>query len=194
VVSGRGKQSALPIRRKSTCLRATSSGSAASTITDSRGDLGAAGHVWPVRSETCSPRQPGAMAAITNLNCATNAPIPPGALLSRSHPRPPARRLGAQPCRIQPSRGSVLGSGCRCWQSHHVPPGHSSWCCSRHDEQIMRPLCRGVPSCSDPGACERVAEAGQAAFARRIRRRRSAERSSSLSPPQVPYFSGRLTA
>ena len=34
----------------------------------------------------------------------------------------------------------------------------------------------------------------QAAFARRIRRRRSAERSSSLSPPQVPYFSGRLTA
>ena len=35
---------------------------------------------------------------------------------------------------------------------------------------------------------------GQAAFALRIRRRRSADRSSSLSPPQVPYFSGRLTA
>jgi hypothetical protein len=37
---------------------------------------------------------------------------------------------------------------------------------------------------------------GQAAFvfARRIRRRRSAERSSSFSPPQVPYFSGLLTA
>ncbi len=33
-----------------------------------------------------------------------------------------------------------------------------------------------------------------AAFARRIRRRRSAERSSSLRPPQVPYFSGRETA
>ena len=34
----------------------------------------------------------------------------------------------------------------------------------------------------------------QAAFARRMRRRRSAERSSSFSPPQVPYFSGRDTA
>ena len=33
-----------------------------------------------------------------------------------------------------------------------------------------------------------------AALARRIRRRRSAERSSSFSPPQVPYFSGRETA
>ena len=29
---------------------------------------------------------------------------------------------------------------------------------------------------------------------RRILRRRSAERSSSFSPPQVPYFSGRATA
>ena len=34
--------------------------------------------------------------------------------------------------------------------------------------------------------------AGQAAFARRMRRRRSEDRSSSLRPPQVPYFSGRL--
>lgn len=34
----------------------------------------------------------------------------------------------------------------------------------------------------------------QAALARRIRRRRSEERSSSLRPPQVPYFSGLLTA
>lgn len=32
------------------------------------------------------------------------------------------------------------------------------------------------------------------AFARRIRLRRSAERSSSFKPPQVPYFSGLLTA
>jgi hypothetical protein len=35
---------------------------------------------------------------------------------------------------------------------------------------------------------------GQAALARRIRRRRSDERSSSFRPPQVPYFSGRLIA
>jgi len=34
----------------------------------------------------------------------------------------------------------------------------------------------------------------QAALARRIRRRRSADRSSSFRPPHVPYFSGRLTA
>ena len=32
--------------------------------------------------------------------------------------------------------------------------------------------------------------AGHAAFARRIRRRRSEARSSSFRPPQVPYFSG----
>jgi hypothetical protein len=31
-------------------------------------------------------------------------------------------------------------------------------------------------------------------FARRIRLRRSADRSSSFKPPHVPYFSGLLTA
>jgi hypothetical protein len=41
----------------------------------------------------------------------------------------------------------------------------------------------------------RLVRAGpQAAFARRMRRRRSAERSSSFKPPHVPYFSGRETA
>jgi hypothetical protein len=34
----------------------------------------------------------------------------------------------------------------------------------------------------------------QAALARRMRRRRSEDRSSSFRPPHVPYFSGRLTA
>ena len=42
-----------------------------------------------------------------------------------------------------------------------------------------------------PLACPAAA---QAALARRIRRRRSDERSSSFRPPQVPYFSGRETA
>jgi hypothetical protein len=93
-----------------------------------------------------------------------------------------------QPCLIQPSRGSAARSGWRCWQSHQVPPGHFSWCCCRQDKQIMSPL-------STPhGGGESGGPAGQAALARRIRRRRSAERSSSFSPPQVPYFSGRLTA
>ena len=50
--------------------------------------------------------------------------------------------------------------------------------------------CDGLRACAARG---RVG-AGQAAFARRILRRRSADRSSSFSPPQVPYFSGRLTA
>ena len=43
-----------------------------------------------------------------------------------------------------------------------------------------------------PEAAERMSP--QAALARRIRRRRSAERSSSFRPPQVPYFSGRVSA
>jgi hypothetical protein len=57
-----------------------------------------------------------------------------------------------------------------------LPPGLPG----RH----ARPQMRQMPARS----------AGQAAFARRIRRRRSEERSSSLSPPQVPYFSGRPMA
>ena len=36
----------------------------------------------------------------------------------------------------------------------------------------------------------RQGQPDQAAFARRIRRRRSEARSSSFRPPQVPYFSG----
>ena len=49
-----------------------------------------------------------------------------------------------------------------------------------------------VPAGSRPG--ERHVSEPQAAFARRMRRRRSADRSSSFRPPQVPYFSGRDTA
>jgi hypothetical protein len=46
------------------------------------------------------------------------------------------------------------------------------------------------PAARGPGAGRQ----GQAAFARRILRRRSEARSSSFRPPQVPYFSGRDTA
>jgi len=47
-----------------------------------------------------------------------------------------------------------------------------------------------------PTSTGRAASLGQAAlvFARRIRLRRSADRSSSFKPPHVPYFSGLLTA
>ena len=51
-----------------------------------------------------------------------------------------------------------------------------------------RGVCRGRPvriPCYPPGR-----QPDQAAFARRIRRRRSEARSSSFRPPQVPYFSG----
>ena len=48
---------------------------------------------------------------------------------------------------------------------------------------------RGIPV-----SREQAGAPDQAALARRIRRRRSAERSSSFRPPQVPYFSGRATA
>jgi hypothetical protein len=40
----------------------------------------------------------------------------------------------------------------------------------------------------------RICAGAQAALARRMRRRRSEERSSSFRPPHVPYFSGLLTA
>ncbi len=55
-------------------------------------------------------------------------------------------------------------------------------------------LTRLVPA-KPPGRCGGIV-AGQAALAlaRRIRLRRSAERSSSFKPPHVPYFSGLLTA
>src|SRR5215472_17564534 len=46
------------------------------------------------------------------------------------------------PCRIQ-----VIGdwgglTGGLCWQSHQLPPRHSSWCAARQAEQTMLPLSR----------------------------------------------------
>jgi len=137
---------------------------------------------------------------------------------SHVSPQPSGRRgysaRVAQPCRIQPSRGSASESGGRCWQSHQVPPGHFSWCCWRQDKQIIALLFLAAyaPQARPPFSPAADAPAGpatillraadpdtrglarQAAFARRIRRRRSADRSSSFNPPHVPYFSGRLTA
>jgi len=73
-----------------------------------------------------------------------------------------------------------------------------------------RGVCRGRPQCSVPtdqgqliwAQLIRASQSDpadlvrpdQAAFARRIRRRRSEARSSSFRPPQVPYFSGREIA
>src|SRR6266702_684677 len=54
-------------------------------------------------------------------------------------------------------------------------------------------LTRLVPA-KPPGRGGIVAGQAALALARRIRLRRSAERSSSFKPPHVPYFSGLLTA
>jgi hypothetical protein len=111
-----------------------------------------------------------------------------------------------QPWRTQlseraPRRGSGSAESGRCWQSHQVPPGQSSWCWRRQDRQTMDIvwpaaagqcaryyLLRGLPE--EPGQDQ----PDQAALARRIRRRRSEARSSSFRPPHVPYFSGREIA
>jgi hypothetical protein len=63
-----------------------------------------------------------------------------------------------------------------------------------HADHASIVLFRLADGAVTPRIPESAGRAGQAAFARRIRRRRSAARSSSLSPPQVPYFSGRPTA
>jgi hypothetical protein len=83
-------------------------------------------------------------------------------------------------------------AGALCWQSHQVPPLQEACSCRRQHRQIMFSL--SLTSCQHIRVASQVA--GQAAFAlaRRIRLRRSAERSSSFKPPQVPYFSGLPTA
>jgi hypothetical protein len=75
--------------------------------------------------------------------------------IGRDRPYPVRARTGAlerrQPCRSQLTRGSdrsssscLWFSGCSggrwCWQSHQVPPRHSSCRRSRHAWQIMSPL------------------------------------------------------
>ena len=109
------------------------------------------------------------MAAIPSSNRATFAPIPP------------RRRLPSASALPDPAEPRLRGRlGRPVLAVAPVPAGAFL---------VVLPSAREADHASIvPGG------QGQAAFARRIRRRRSAERSSSLSPPQVPYFSGRLTA
>ena len=125
--------------------------------------------------------------------------------------RPGSGRPGSgQPCRTQlseraPRRGSGSAERGRCWQSHQVPPGQSSWCWRRQGRQTMDIVWPAAASAA-AGQCARCYllrglpgepgqdQPGQAALARRIRRRRSEARSSSFRPPHVPYFSGREIA
>ena len=57
------------------------------------------------------------------------------------HPGGPGPAGAARyPCRIQAMSGSGGLTGGLCWQSHQLPPGHSSWCAARQAEQTMMPL------------------------------------------------------
>ena len=137
------------------------------------------------------------------------------ALVRSGQPGPGLTGTG-QPWRTQLSeRRSRGGTGSaesgRCWQSHQVPPGQSWWCWRRQDGQTIYLLWPAAASATaghnvqcqlNLGQLIRAGWSGpagpyqpdQAAFARRIRRRRSEARSSSFRPPQVPYFSGREIA
>jgi len=212
------RHAALRTRSRSTCLRATRRGSAALTI---RGSHARARHVETTsRSEV--NRWPGCLAAgalsvpTHGANPMPAAPIPPGRAGSvpvrsarSGQPRSGEPRCG-QPCRTQlseraPRRGSGSAESGRCWQSHQVPPGQSSWCWRRQDRQTMDIVWPATASAA-AGQCARCSlvpgfpgepgqdQPDQAALARRIRRRRSEARSSSFRPPHVPYFSGREIA
>jgi hypothetical protein len=208
------RHAALRTRSRSTCLRATRRGSAALTI---RGSHARARHVETTsRSEV--NRWPGCLAAgalsvpTHGANPGPAVPIPPGRAGSaplRSAPVGSAPGSG-QPWRTQlseraPRRGSGSAERGRCWQSHQVPRGQSSWCWRRQDRQTMDIVWPAAASAA-AGQCARYyllrglpEEPGQdqpdqAALARRIRRRRSEARSSSFRPPHVPYFSGREIA
>ena len=204
------RQAALRTRSRSTCLRATRRGSAALTPrasherarhveTSSRSELnrcpgGRTARALSVPTKGANPRPAG--------------PIPPGAVtfgkvlvtkVLASRPVP-ARRWSAlaDPAERASVPGWLRQRGER--EVLAVAPGASGAvlvvlaAAGRADHLPIvagRGVCRGRPQCSVPaGLCQ----PDQAAFARRIRRRRSEARSSSFRPPQVPYFSGREIA
>jgi hypothetical protein len=156
-----GRQMALRTRRRSTCRRTTRSGSVTliasrSHVTDRT--VQAASGMWTVRRVTS-----GAIRVLTRLS---RPPFPVIPLLSRPPPGPSAaaRWRRGQPWRSQLSGGSDAASAGSvaagwCWQSHQLPPGHSSWRRFRHGTQIMPPLCGPVR----PSAC--LQEPGRAAGA-----------------------------
>jgi len=54
--------------------------------------------------------------------------------------RPQGQQDRSYPCRIHAIGGSGGLAAGLCWQSHQLPPGHSSWCAARQAEQTMMPL------------------------------------------------------
>jgi hypothetical protein len=100
--------------------------------------------------------------------------------------------VACHPYLIQPTGGSEGPAVGRCWQVAKCRPGIP---CGTGDGTADKSCCiYRLPGCRQGSLGPRVRRQDQAAFARRILRRRSEARSSSFKPPQVPYFSGRDTA
>jgi hypothetical protein len=185
VDSVQGKHSALPMRRKSTCLRMTSSGSARDT--------------GPFREAACDGRRAGsrdkALAPMREVNFCHSTTSRQSRLF-----RPGRINLAGSSRVSARHRYRAAGAGSRTTSrpgtSHGAAGGTASRSCFHCRAPGINCLGGGAGGCGGYGACTTPGRvwAGQAAFARRILRRRSADRSSSFSPPQVPYFSGRLTA
>jgi hypothetical protein len=115
------------------------------------------------------------------------APIPASAL-----PNPALERLGRPPGRLMlavtpcPAR-TVLVELFPARAADHMPIIKARYPAGRPGRKRSGPATRWRGR-------DKLARLDQAALARRIRRRRSEARSSSFRAPQVPYFSGLLSA
>jgi len=200
------RQTALRTRSRSTCLRATRRGSAAVTYEASHERYRSVQKVSPRRER----RGGNGPLMLTQAATARRAQLFRTAVFSCAHPgtalggpghipdlsRRPARPgdLSRRSARPGPADRAFRWLGGRqTLAGRQAPPGHSQMA-PGHGMTAKscgncrpRPAGRGSPGYPGQGP-------DQAAFARRILRRRSEARSSSLRPPQVPYFSGRDTA
>jgi hypothetical protein len=169
-----GRQMALWTRSRSTCLRATSKGSTAVIALASHAYVPAV-HAAALRPAvacdvTSGPTSRGTRLIPLARNLALADPAQRGLGLGRGLPR---RKVLA----ITPgAAGAVVVVA--------IPAGDADHKTSSISKTGHGPKVRGPPQ-------ELTRLRAQAALARRIRRRRSAARSSSFSPPQTPYFSGR---
>jgi len=171
VVSGRVRQSALPIRRKSTCLRMTSNGSAPVRGASLRSDLCTARDIGLICAPRCDGRRAGsrdkALAPMCQVNFAVGAPIPPGGISLAGPSRASARRR---------YRASDAGSHTRSRRgtSHGAADGTTSRSCFH---------CRAPPDKSRGGGCWRVRWAAGLRGARPGRGRSGRVRAAHPAPP-----------
>jgi hypothetical protein len=209
------RQIALRMRRKSTCRRTTSSGSvtlitAGSHVTDPAvQDNSGMWTVWLFTAGVMHaatgpfrrvfPGRPGSQRPGRRVVGARDGVWPaPGTARRSALADPAQRRLGPRGGRFSRRLVLAVAPGAAGAVLVMVLPAryadHGPYCAARGGRPNPRTRKPHVLALLGR-AVERFRACGdQAAFARRMRRRRSAERSSSFSPPQVPYFSGRDTA